>query len=143
MKYFLFFFLGLFLSCCYSVSHKLLAKWEGTNKDFLTLKLGIPDKEICDGTGGEILFYTEHIKTDEIIRKTTRIEYVGSGTHSHRVEIPVEVVEPAQDYWNYKIFYINLDGVIYNVVYEKHQTIPDILYLRFNNICKWELRKIN
>ena len=44
---------------------------------------------------------------------------------------PSETTIPVKDYWNYKIFHFDLQGVIYKVDYINHQFTPEVIYLSF------------
>jgi len=90
--------IALSLSCFAIGKKKLHAKmnsWLRHSKHELVMKWGMPTRTGDDGNGGEIVLYA----------------YSGS-----REAIPLLQGDyiPAQSWYDYRIFYINSDGIIYS-----------------------------
>lgn len=102
---------------------KVMDSYLGRTKSNLILNWGPPTNVANDGQGGEIYIYARKIHYQGSSGITTPT--YGGGTYTSSPT-------PGNTFWNYKMFYVNSNGIIYHWKVNSYQIPPNeiILYLR-------------
>ena len=101
---------------CTSIS-KTMQAWVGHHYSELIAAWGPPDRTFSDGRGGQIFIYTRTVRWVQPATSTTTYQENishGSVTGQSTTVYNPEVV---QEYTNYRMFWINADGIIYSWSY--------------------------
>jgi hypothetical protein len=91
----------------------IMNSWVGQAKQKLIMSWGPPSRTASDGSTGEILVYAKQV----YIPAQTSTFYDGGGGS-------VSNTKPAENFWDYKFFYVNSSGVIYYWMTQQQQIPP-------------------
>jgi hypothetical protein len=102
------------LAGCYSTQNTM-DSWIGSSKKDLIMKWGPPDRTASDGGEGEILIFAKQV----YIPAQTGLSTVGADDNVH-----TGAGTPARTYWDYKLFYIDKNPIIYHWLTRRESVPP-------------------
>jgi hypothetical protein len=112
----------LIVAGCYS-TQQTMDSWIGSSKKDLIMSWGPPDRIASDGGDGEILVYAKQV----YVPAQTGISTVGSDGNVH-----TSSGTPSRTYWDYKLFYINKNSIIYHWLTRRESVPPKEINLNLN-----------
>lgn len=109
-----------FVSCVSSKinTKEVMDSWVGHTKQELLMSWGPPARVERDGAGGEILVFAQQVNIPP--QTSTFYDGYGGSTTS---------TLPGVNYWDYKMFWVNQNGVIYHWMTQRQQIPPQHLNL--------------
>lgn len=99
-------------------TREVMDSWVGHTKQELLMSWGPPARVSSDGAGGEIIVYARQVYIPPQT-STFYDSYGGSSTSTL----------PAVNYWDYRMFWINKDGIVYHWMTQRQQVPPQHLNL--------------
>lgn len=102
-------------ACMARRTQQMMDACMGQNKAYVIYNMGPPSSVSTDGQGGEVLVYA-----------TQSVVYTPPGGY------PMGVPQHNRVYWNYKMFYVNNQGIVYHWKTDRCEIPPQqmILYVK-------------